>query len=242
MALEVDRPLATCVHVVIDGSRALVYDARQVDEDVCNMEGFLQHDPTEAIRWSTFLVRYGPTWEGIEFSTSGPAPPAHMPLGQMAQLCPFAQECDYADELVRPVTPPADSALLGGPSFGAWGHSVPGVSNASGQVEQYDAEGSSEDGQNHAYANAGGATLNDFRIILDTGCGDNIVSWDFANRSAQPVHVLPPSEGKYFQGVGAVTMCNAKLEFGLDEFEETCEFWICSNSPALASVGRRCIE
>ena len=37
-------------------------------------------------------------------------------------------------------------------------------------------------------------------------------------------------------------MCNAKLEFGLDEFEETCEFWICPNSPALASVGRRCTE
>ena len=56
------------------------------------------------------------------------------------------------------------------------------------------------------------------------------------------MRTLPPSQGKTFQGVGAVTLCKAKLEFALDEFQENCEFWVCPNSPALASVGRRCMQ
>ena len=117
MAIEAQCPLATCVHVILDGSRALVYDARQADEEMCTVQGMLKHDPIVNLRWTTFLAHYGPDLGGIEFSTSGPVPPPHMPLGHMVQLCPFSCDRSGENELVRSVTPLVDSTLLGGPCF-----------------------------------------------------------------------------------------------------------------------------
>merc|ERR1711873_250643 len=166
-----------------------------------------------------------------------------MPLSRMVQLYPFARECEGTDELVRPVTTLAESAWLGGPDF-----VDPALRNASSTRPAPDGNASggstqqSEEERSGTHSGAGWAPVDDFRIILDTGCCDNIVSWDFADRSARPVRTLPSGQGKTFQGVGAVTLCKAKLEFALDEFEETCEFWVCPNSPALASVGRLCMQ
>ena len=83
MAIEVGRSQATCVHVVLDESRALIYDAREVNVDYCTKDGHLRNKPTATVEWPVFLAQYGPDLDGIEFSTSGTVPPPHMPLRRM---------------------------------------------------------------------------------------------------------------------------------------------------------------
>ena len=101
MALEVDRPLATCVHVVLDRSRALIFDARQADVDMCTKGGNSRCEPTMDVHRATLPVQYGPNFEGLEFSITGTIPPSDVPSGRMAQLCPFVRDVVCADALVQ---------------------------------------------------------------------------------------------------------------------------------------------
>ena len=82
----------------------------------------------------------------------------------------------------------------------------------------------------------------DPRIIMDTGCGDSIVSVDFARQAGLVTHSVPRWRGKCFQGVGGVSNCVTKARVAIEEFREECDYWVSGSSPALSSVGRRCID
>ena len=77
------------------------------------------------------------------------------------------------------------------------------------------------------------------RIIMDTGCGHNIVSEAFVHRLALPVRRVPKSRGHSFQGVSGVTTCIHQVDVEMRSFGRSDSFWVTQGSPALASVGKR---
>ena len=104
------------------------------------------------IHRATLPLQYGPNFEGLEFSITGIIPPSDVPLGRMAQLCPFAREIVCVDDCVKPVTLQIEPALLGGPDLVARasqaersGRSVTGVDGSSVQVGQLETTGPGSD-------------------------------------------------------------------------------------------------
>ena len=73
-------------------------------------------------------------------------------------------------------------------------------------------------------------------------CGDNIISTDYARTAQLDQWKVPKSQAKWFQGVGGVSHCVNKGAIPLDELSETAEFWVSGQSPALSSLGYRCME
>ena len=80
------------------------------------------------------------------------------------------------------------------------------------------------------------------RLIMDTGCGDSIISYSDVVAAGYQVRTVPRGRGKTFVGVGTTTMCTHKVTIPLTEFREQMEFWAMGSTPPLSSVGKRCSE
>ena len=77
---------------------------------------------------------------------------------------------------------------------------------------------------------------------MDTGCGDSIISTSYVAEARLEVCDVPRHLQKAFQGVGGVTQCRRQVVVPMDELRERTKFWVNGSSPALSSVGRRCME
>ena len=80
------------------------------------------------------------------------------------------------------------------------------------------------------------------RIIMDTGCSDNILSKAEAARTGYQPKTCPPGHHRSFQGAGALTTCKSMVQCDLPELQESPDFWIMQQCPSLSSVGRRCMQ
>ena len=80
------------------------------------------------------------------------------------------------------------------------------------------------------------------RIIMDTGCGYNVISKAYADAHGLPRHGLEKHERRTFNGVGGHSECTDTASMQIEEFGEEARFLIAGHSPALQSVGRRCQE
>ena len=80
------------------------------------------------------------------------------------------------------------------------------------------------------------------KLIMDTGCGDSIISVNDAAAAGHRVRTMPRGSGKVFFGVGSTTVCTQKVAIPLDEFREKIDFWAMGSTPPLSSVGKRCTE
>ena len=79
------------------------------------------------------------------------------------------------------------------------------------------------------------------RVIIDSGCGEHIMSeadaarhgFNWTDRSA---------DGRRFEGVGKTSTVRWTVQCDLPELEEAPDFWVMKSSPALMSIGLRCME
>ena len=91
-------------------------------------------------------------------------------------------------------------------------------------------------------ATSAGAHWRGPRIIMDTGCGDSIVSFQYAKAAGLRLEKVPAKDAKVFVGVGGEQVCRTKATIPLGELQEEASFWVTGQSPALSSVGKRCSE
>ena len=64
----------------------------------------------------------------------------------------------------------------------------------------------------------------------------------YVAESGLETHEVPTHSQKSFQGVGGLTTCKTQAVMIVDELREETRFWVNGSSPALMSVGKRCME
>ena len=78
-------------------------------------------------------------------------------------------------------------------------------------------------------------------VIVDTGCGEHIMSRADAVRLGHS-WTDRAAAGRKFEGAGKTTATRWTVKYDLPELGETPDFWVMPQSPPLMSVGLRCME